>query len=78
MNVSKILLLCLSIALFMSACTKKQIYNAVQENRKQQCYKSPTAHHYDQCIRNHSESYEAYQQRRVGKEDEKDNKDDNN
>lgn len=78
MNAFKTALLCLFLVLLASACTKKQIYNAVQENRKQQCYKSPTAHHYDQCIRNHSESYEAYQQRRVGKEDEKDNKDDNN
>jgi len=52
-----------SFILLLMACTNQQTYEAVQQNRLQECQKlPPTAA--EKCKEQHSQSYEDYQKNR--------------
>ena len=57
-NIGIILLL-----LTMSACSNKQIYNAIQYNQRTECEKLPPVQ-YEECIKDYEESYEDYKNNR--------------
>ena len=50
-------------ASLLIACTNQEIYDAVQENRQQECQKLPPSA-YEECIKQHSEPYDGYERRR--------------
>ena len=54
--------ICLLVAI-TSACSKQQWYEAIQENRKQECQKLPLTRQ-EQCRESHSLSYEDYVEQR--------------
>lgn len=56
-------LLSISTALFLMACTNKQIYTTVQNNHRLECGKLPQDQ-YEQCMQEVGTSYEDYEQER--------------
>lgn len=47
-------------AILLVGCSNKQIYTAIQENRRQECAKLPQAQ-YEKCMSEHDTSYEKYE-----------------
>ncbi len=56
-----IIIISLSVILF--GCSNRQIYEAVQNNRKNECRKLPYPQQED-CIKAHGASYEEYSRKR--------------
>lgn len=59
----KTLLLILGIAVSVSACSNRQLYNAVQENRKAKCDELPDVPRAE-CLEQYLQSYEEYERGR--------------
>ena len=55
--------LILVIALALLGCSNKQIYTAVQENRRLECSKLPQDQ-YEQCISEYDTPYDEYERER--------------
>lgn len=55
--------LILVTAVALLGCSNKQIYNAVQENRRVECGKLPQ-NQYEKCVSEYDTSYEEYQRER--------------
>jgi hypothetical protein len=53
----------LVIALALLGCSNKQIYTAVQDNRRVECGKLPQ-NQYEQCISEYDTPYEEYERER--------------
>ena len=53
----------LFIMLWITGCSNKQIYEGIQQNRQYECEKL-VAPQREECLRQHSESYEDYQRSR--------------
>jgi hypothetical protein len=53
----------LIIALLLIGCSHKQIYTAVQENRRVECSKLPQSQ-YENCMSEYDTSYEEYERER--------------
>jgi PBP1b-binding outer membrane lipoprotein LpoB len=53
----------LMIALFLMGCSNKQIYTAVQENRRVECSKLPQVQ-FEKCMSEYDTPYEEYQRER--------------
>lgn len=51
------------IFLLVSACSNKQVYDAVQANQRSQCSELPSAE-YQECRQKEQVSYEQYQEER--------------
>jgi hypothetical protein len=51
------------VAIFLAACSNRQVYEAAQENRKIECQKSPPGQ-FEACLVEHNESYESYERER--------------
>lgn len=49
----------LGFAVLVSACSNRQLYNAVQENRKAKCDEMPDAQRAE-CLEQYQKSYEEY------------------
>lgn len=47
----------------LAACSSKDVYDAVQENRRTECQKLPDREQ-QQCLQDHQMSYEAYKRLR--------------
>jgi hypothetical protein len=55
-----VLLLC---ALVLSACSNRQVYDAIQQNRQLECQKLPGSQ-YEECMKQVSEPYDTYRRER--------------
>jgi hypothetical protein len=53
----------LMISLFLIGCSNKQIYAAVQENRRVECSKLPQDQ-YEKCMSEYETPYEEYERER--------------
>lgn len=53
----------LMIALFLTGCSNKQIYTAVQENRRVECSKLPQDQ-YEKCMSEYETPYDEYERER--------------
>ena len=51
------------LASLLIACTNQEVYDAVQENRQQECQKLPPSA-YEECAKQHSEPYDEYERER--------------
>jgi hypothetical protein len=51
-------------ALQTIGCTSKNLYQAMQENRRQACLKQPTIELQQACIKEFEDSYEDYEKKR--------------
>lgn len=51
------------VAIIVSACSNKQMYEAIQYNHKIECQKLPDVD-YQACINRHNSSYEEYTRKR--------------
>lgn len=51
------------ICIMLSGCTAKNLYQAAQENRRQNCIHEPPGQ-YEACLEEYSESYEEYEEKR--------------
>lgn len=60
------LLICGLIAMstLLCACSNRQIYDAAQNNRRQECDKLPDSAQRDACLEQYSQSYDDYQRER--------------
>jgi hypothetical protein len=47
----------------LAACSNKQLYTAVQQNRQQECATLPQQQ-YEDCMRHYQQSYEAFDRER--------------
>lgn len=47
----------------LAACSNQQLYNNIQKNRQLECQKLP-GRQYDECMKQVSEPYEAYERDR--------------
>jgi len=54
------------ITLLPAGCSNKQLYNAAQENRRQECAKLPQVR-YEDCMRDYDTPYEDYERERQGR-----------
>lgn len=52
-----------TVLILLSACSNRDIYEAVQHNQKLKCEKLPPAQ-YEECMEQAGESYESYERRR--------------
>jgi len=59
-NYPAALLLC---ALALSACSNRQVYDAIQQNQQLECQKLPGTQ-YEECMKQVSEPYDAYKRER--------------
>lgn len=59
----KVLVLKIMVALFLTGCTSKDVYNIIQNNGKRMCENGPPGQ-YDECMAQYSESYESYKKSR--------------
>lgn len=59
-------LVSLMMCIFLSACTTKNLYNAVQENRLFECNQMQGLKK-DECIVQYNKSYEEYTEAKEGK-----------
>ncbi len=50
-------------ASLLIACTNQEVYDAVQENRQQECQNLPPSA-YEDCTEQHSEPYDEYERKR--------------
>ena len=57
---SVVLVLCV---LALPACSNRQVYEAIQQNRQLECQKLPGAR-YEECMRQYSEPYDEYKRDR--------------
>ena len=48
----------------LTACSNRQVYDAVQNNRRLECDKLPDSAQRDECLQQYSESYDEYQRKR--------------
>ena len=56
--------LCLPVIIFLPlACSQQQVYDGIQENRRQECQNVPQSM-YEECIEKYSEPYDEYQRQR--------------
>ena len=51
------------IALLLMSCSNRQIYTAIQENRRLECSKLPQGQ-YEKCISEYDISYDEYERER--------------
>jgi len=51
-------------ALLLVACTNQNVYELVRQNRLQECEKLPSSAVYDECIKQHKETYDEYERKR--------------
>ncbi len=49
--------------LVLAACTDRQLYQAIQNNRQLECQKLPGTQ-YEECMKQYSQSYESYRRDR--------------
>lgn len=50
-------------AIFLASCSNRQVYDAIQGGEKLDCQKLPPVQ-YEECMRDHGQSYEAYERDR--------------
>ena len=50
--------------LVLAACSKQQVYYGLKESQKNECRKLVHQEQYEECMSQHSESYEQYQMKR--------------
>ncbi len=50
-------------ALALSACSNRQVYDAIQNNRQLECQKLPGTQ-YEECMKQFSEPYDEYRRER--------------
>ena len=55
--------LSLAFIIVIAGCTTKSVYENIQLNNRQQCYKLPPSQ-YDECMANANKSYDDYQRQR--------------
>lgn len=60
---AKMLFFLLGAALMMSACTHRELYNAVQDNRRAKCDEMPDTQRAE-CLAQYQKSYEQYERER--------------
>ena len=51
------------IALVISGCSSKQVYDNIQQNAQRECRKLPPSSH-QECMEGNSESFESYTKKR--------------
>jgi hypothetical protein len=51
------------LALVLSGCSNRQVYDAIQKNRQLECQKLPGTQ-YEECMKQFSEPYDEYKRER--------------
>lgn len=54
----------IAVSMCISACSNRQVYDAVQNNRRLECDKMPDSAAREECLKQYSESYDSYQRER--------------
>lgn len=52
-----------TLLLLLAACSNKQVYTAIQQNRQSECAKLPQVH-FEQCMKDYGAPYEDYARER--------------
>lgn len=62
-NMAKIITIGQLIAILVSGCSTKDIYNDIQRNAQRACEKEPPAR-YEECLKEYDQPYESYKNAR--------------
>ena len=61
-------LIVLLVLVGLQACSSKQWYNVIQENRQQACEREVRKSVYEECQQQYGKSYEEYERERTGRD----------
>lgn len=55
------LAICFALLISLYGCSNRQMYEAIQENRQQECNLLPVSQ-YEDCMKKYEESYDSYKE----------------